>query len=40
LALNTWHDVTRTSRGKFDFCEEQKSSRTVLPPQGGGGEKW
>ncbi len=31
--------VTPTSRGKIDFCEVQKSSRTVLPPQGGGGEK-
>jgi L-cysteine S-thiosulfotransferase len=28
--------VTPTSRGKIDFCEEQKSSRVVLPHQGGG----
>jgi hypothetical protein len=31
--------VTPTSHGQFDFCEVQKSSRAVLPPQGGGGEK-
>jgi hypothetical protein len=28
-----------TSRGKVDFCEEQKSSRVVLPHKGGGGER-
>jgi hypothetical protein len=31
--------VTPTSRGQIDFCEVQKSSRVVLPPQGGGREK-
>jgi hypothetical protein len=39
LAAESWREVTPTSRGKFDFCEVQKSSRVVLPPQGGGGEK-
>ncbi len=34
-----WPEVTPTSHGKVDFCEVQKSSRAVLPPQGGGGEK-
>jgi hypothetical protein len=37
--LDSRTNVTPTSRGKFDFCEGQKSSRAVLPPQGGGGEK-
>jgi hypothetical protein len=32
-------EVTPTSHGKFNFCEIQKLSRAVLPPQGGGGEK-
>jgi hypothetical protein len=37
--LNTWPEITPTSHGKIDFREERKSSRAVLPPQGGGGEK-
>jgi hypothetical protein len=30
---------TPTSHGKFDFCGVQKSSRAVLPPQGGEKQK-
>jgi hypothetical protein len=39
LATEFVPEVTPTSRGNFDICEEQISSRVVLPPQGGGGEK-
>jgi hypothetical protein len=39
VQLDSRTKVTPTSRGEFDFCEVQKSSRAVLPPQGGGGEK-
>ncbi len=38
LVTNSRPEATPTSRGKIDFCEEQKSSRVVLPPQGEGGE--
>jgi hypothetical protein len=37
--LDSRTKITPTWRGEFDFCEVQKSSRAVLPPQGGGGEK-
>jgi hypothetical protein len=37
--LDKGPEVTPTAHGKIDFCEVQKSSRTVLPPQGGGGAK-
>jgi copper chaperone CopZ len=38
-ATDSRPEVTPTSRGKIDICEEQISSRVVLPHQGGGGEK-
>jgi hypothetical protein len=39
LAACPLPEVTPTSRGKIDVCEEQTSSRVVLPPQGGGCER-
>jgi hypothetical protein len=37
--LGTRTEVTPAKRGQIDFREKRKSSRAILPPQGGGGAK-
>ena len=37
VPLDSLKEAPPTSRGKFDFCEVQKTSRAVLTLKGGGG---